>query len=143
MKKNNTKPLIIASVVLVVVIAAAVLLGGRMRQKSLLQRIADSYNESANATSAKYEGKKVTFLAEVGSIDISDKQMTVNLCGYSKDPFKYSNAGCVTTCTCTGSGTLERLAELKTGETVKVIGTVHLRPSNGSLFIDVDTESIS
>lgn len=143
MKKKNQKLLVTAVVTLVVLIALAVPVTIHHYQKTLLRRISDSYTESASATSEKYDGKKITFLAEVATVDISEKQMTVELRGFAKDSFKNANVGCVTTCHCSNDKDLDRLAKLKNADNVKVTGTAHLKPSNGMLLIDVNVDKLS
>ncbi len=141
--KKKKKPLIAAAAAAVLLIVLAILCAGYMKQKNLLMKISDAYSEDIQATISKYDGKKITFLAEVTSVDLTEKALTVNMRGHSKNPAKNTAIGVITICRCASEQASGKITNLSKGSNVKITGTAHLTSNSGVLTVTVDADRIS
>lgn len=104
------------------------------KKKVLLDKIIESHNDNAAVCKEKYDGKEVTFICKVFSVDSSLDHFSVR--SFDDDKLEAIH------CNLTNEKQKEQAKKMKRGDEIEVKGTLHL--SDEAVFIiEVDVEKIS
>ncbi|MBR6395238.1 MAG: hypothetical protein IKS13_10545 [Ruminococcus sp.] len=134
---KSKKILTVAVIIILIPIIAVAC--SHHKKKTLLNKISDSYFKNAAVCLEKYDGKKVTFICEVSSIDASLDHIMVS---EVNDDELLNIEAYIVSCNLGSEKLKKKAKKLKKGDVIEVTGTLHL--SDIMIFsIDVDTEKIS
>ena len=123
---------ILAIAAIIILIPIIVFSCSHHKKKVLLDKIIDSHYDNAAVCKEKYDGKEVTFICKVSSVDSSLDHFSV------KSDYELV----VISCNLTNEKQKEQAKKMKRGDEIEIKGTLHLSDELG-FMIEVDVEKIS
>lgn len=124
---------ILAIAAIIILIPIIVFSCSHHKKKVLLDKIIDSHYDNAAVCKEKYDGKEVTFICKVSSVDSSLDHFFVK---------SFDNELDVISCNLTNEKQKEQAKKMKRGDEIEIKGTLHLFDEFG-FIIEVDVEKIS
>lgn len=123
---------ILAIAAIIILIPIIVFSCSHHKKKVLLDKIIDSHYDNAAVCKEKYDGKEVTFICKVSSVDSSLDHFFV------RSDYELV----VISCNLTNEKQKEQAKKMKRGDEIEIKGTLHLHDAAG-FKIEVDVEKIS
>ena len=123
---------ILAIAAIIILIPIIVFSCSHHKKKVLLDKIIDSHYDNAAVCKEKYDGKEVTFICKVSSVDSSLDHFFV------RSDYELV----VISCNLTNEKQKEQAKKMKRGDEIEIKGTLHLYDEFG-FIIEVDVEKIS
>ena len=123
---------ILAIAAIIILIPIIVFSCSHHKKKVLLDKIIDSHYDNAAVCKEKYDGKEVTFICKVSSVDSSLDHFFV------RSDYELV----VISCNLTNEKQKEQAKKMKRGDEIEIKGTLHLHDA-ADFKIEVDVEEIS
>ena len=127
------------AIILVIIAVLAFSIAGNAKKKHLIQNVFEAYSDNANSAFKKYDGKKVTFIAEVESVSSSLDYITVRSADNDDIPSSFESFKCLLN----DEKCKKKAEKLKSGDKIKIKVVLHMEELLGILDVKVDTEKIS